>query len=214
MAMKRLLLIDTCGDPAGVALAEGDRVCGAATLPRQRASAEIVAAIERLLTAAGWKLAELHGIGVVHGPGSFTGVRIGLSVAKGLSEAGAVPLVVVSRLAVLGRGIDAGYAALDAGRNEVYVRDLRDGREFLCRDAALLDLAVGSKVVLAEEGLIGRLPSLRPEMRMLVAGSALALVTEQMLGGGTDAALLDAHYLREESSIYKQAGAAPKVQAP
>jgi tRNA threonylcarbamoyladenosine biosynthesis protein TsaB len=44
---------------------------------------------------------ELAAVVVVHGPGSFTGVRVGLSAAKGLSEAGGVPLVAVSRLALL-----------------------------------------------------------------------------------------------------------------
>jgi tRNA threonylcarbamoyladenosine biosynthesis protein TsaB len=203
-ATTRLLLIDTCGDPAGVALSEGERVCAAETLPRQRASAEIVAAIERLLTAAGWRLAELQGIGVVHGPGSFTGVRTGLSVAKGLSEAAALPVFAVSRLAVLGQSGKEGFVALDAGRGEVYVRGLSDGLEFLCSDATLLEYAADSKVVIAEDSLRERLAELQPEVRPLEAGSALALVLDQLAGGGVDVALLDAHYLREESGIYKQ----------
>ena len=46
-------------------------------------------------------LRELAAVVVVHGPGSFTGVRVGLSAAKGLCEAGGVPLIAVSRLALL-----------------------------------------------------------------------------------------------------------------
>jgi tRNA threonylcarbamoyladenosine biosynthesis protein TsaB len=203
-AGARLLLIDTCGDPAAVALTEGKRVRFAETLPRQRASAEIVAAIQRMMNAAGWRLAELRGIGVVHGPGSFTGVRTGLSIAKGLSEAAGLPVSAVSRLAVLAQESSEGFAVLDAGRNEVYVRGVSDGCEFLCSDAGLLEVAAGCKVVIAEDSLRERFATLQPELRPLEAGSALPLVLEEFLSGGVDVALLDAHYLREESCIYKQ----------
>ena len=59
-------------------------------------------AIRRLLEARGWKLGELSAVVVVHGPGSFTGVRVGLSAAKGLSEAASIPLIAVSAACLAG----------------------------------------------------------------------------------------------------------------
>ncbi|MFC1601812.1 tRNA (adenosine(37)-N6)-threonylcarbamoyltransferase complex dimerization subunit type 1 TsaB, partial [Candidatus Sumerlaeota bacterium] len=87
-------------------------------------SCRILPAIERLLEALGLPPAELAGICVSRGPGSFTGVRIGLSIAKGLSHGANVPLVGVSTLEALAyryyqRGADV-CPLIDARRNEVY----------------------------------------------------------------------------------------------
>ena len=73
-------------------------------------------AVRRLMEASGFRLNELAAVVVVHGPGSFTGVRVGVSAAKGLSEAGGVPLIAVSRLALLAGRVDgAGSGACCAG---------------------------------------------------------------------------------------------------
>jgi tRNA threonylcarbamoyladenosine biosynthesis protein TsaB len=135
----RLLLIDTCGETAGVAVCVGSRVVASEDMERGRASAEIVAAVRRLLAGVGWRLAELDAVGVVSGPGSFTGMRTGLAAAKGLCEAPGVELAAVSRLEVLAdaAGVSHGFVALDAGRGEVYVREVATGREWLCEDAEL-----------------------------------------------------------------------------
>jgi len=58
----------------------------------------------------------------VNGPGSFTGVRVGVSAVKGLAEVFATPVIAVSRLHVLARKAQTQYAALDAGRGEFYFR--------------------------------------------------------------------------------------------
>jgi tRNA threonylcarbamoyladenosine biosynthesis protein TsaB len=130
---ERLLLIDTCGETAGVALSEGLQVLASEDLARGSASAEIVSAMRRLLDQVGWRLAELSAVGVVSGPGTFTGMRIGLATAKGLCEAAGLPLAAVSRLAVLAdaASLREGIAALDAGRGELYVRDVASGHELL-----------------------------------------------------------------------------------
>src|SRR6202046_4071844 len=89
---ERLLLIDTCGETAGIALTSGEEILASEDLARGSASAEIIDAIRRLLqTQPGGQLRDLDAIGVVHGPGSFTGIRTGLAAAKGLCEAAGLP---------------------------------------------------------------------------------------------------------------------------
>src|ERR1700761_6582556 len=123
----RFLMIHTAGAEGTVAL--GDTEAAAAivateVLPGRTSSERLVPAVRRLMEASGWKLSELAAVVVVHGPGSFTGVRVGLSAAKGLSEAGCVPLIAVSRLALLAGSVGDGgqmvHAVLDAGRGEFY----------------------------------------------------------------------------------------------
>ena len=63
----------------------------------------------------------------MNGPGSFTGVRVGLSAVKGLAEGTDVPVVALSRLEVLSRKSGVPSAALDAHRGEVYLRLERVG---------------------------------------------------------------------------------------
>ena len=122
---ERLLLIDTCGETAGVALSCGQDVFAAEDLARGSASAEIVQAIRRLLEQQGLRLRDLDAVGAVSGPGSFTGTRAGLATAKGLCEAAALSLAAVSRLEVLADAAELrdGFSALDAGRNEDYDRE-------------------------------------------------------------------------------------------
>jgi tRNA threonylcarbamoyladenosine biosynthesis protein TsaB len=98
-----ILLIDTCGALGSVALVEGGgdeaRVVARESLPEREASAALLPAVGRLM--AGRALPALEAVGVVSGPGSFTGVRVGMAAAKGLCEGTGARLVAVSRLAVL-----------------------------------------------------------------------------------------------------------------
>jgi len=96
-------------------------------LPGERqASERLLAAVEACLSRAGARLADCARIAVCSGPGSFTGVRVGLATAWGLSRAMGVELATVSTLGVLaesGRGRvgkkTGVAAAMDAGRGEV-----------------------------------------------------------------------------------------------
>ena len=198
----RVLLIDTCGAAGSVALAQGERVLAEASLPGRTASAQLLASVRGLLADAGWALAELDAIGVVSGPGSFTGVRVGLAAAKGLCEALGLPLAAVSRLEVLAEqaGEADAVAVLDAGRGEVYVRD--GVREFLVGVDEVAMQVGGRTVVAVEEALAVRLAL--PAMRVveLRAGSAVAAVRRWLAQGGSDVALTDANYVRGESQIY------------
>src|ERR1700727_701309 len=120
----RLLLIHTSGGEGSVALAKGQEIVAVEVLPGRSSSERLVPAVRRLMESNRWVLSDLKALVVVHGPGSFTGGRVGLSAAKGLSEAGDVPLIAVSRLALLGAAAGEGdktvHAVLDAGRGEFY----------------------------------------------------------------------------------------------
>ncbi len=100
-----LLAIDTCGPSGSVALgrwsAGAVEILGQTELAGRTYSATLVAAIAGLLNQNQKKLSQLDAIVVVNGPGSFTGVRVGLSAAKGLAQGASLPVLAVSRLEVL-----------------------------------------------------------------------------------------------------------------
>ena len=88
-------------------------------------TASLPGLVERVLCAAGLGVDDVEGLAVSIGPGSFTGLRISLALAKGLAFAGGLPLVGVSTLEALAHVAEAPpgetiCAALDARKREVY----------------------------------------------------------------------------------------------
>ena len=205
----RFLLIDTCGAEGNAALADTSlpsALVAQEALPGRSASERLLPVVKQMLGAAGWRLKDLTAIVVVHGPGSFTGVRVGLSAAKGLSEAGGVPLIAVSRLAVLASAArrDTGEvcAVLDAGRGEfycgVYVGQ-RCVREALLTEEEVTEAAARSVAVVACEAKVAEtLASLKPVVvREPQAADALPFAVERVEAQAfDDVAVLDANYLR------------------
>jgi tRNA threonylcarbamoyladenosine biosynthesis protein TsaB len=204
----RILLIHTAGSEGSVALADTElapAIVATEVLPGRTSSERLVPAVRRLMEARGWGLNELAAIVVVSGPGSFTGVRIGLSAAKGLSEAGGVPLIAVSRLALLAACVDGGegpvHAALDAGRGEFYYGEYLGRqcmRELLMSRDDVLAAATGGTVIVCEAKVAEALSSLNPRIvDEPAAGYALPFAVERIEAGEfDDAATLDANYLR------------------
>ena len=213
----KILLIDTCGAMGSVAIAEGAKVVASATLPGRSASEKLVGAVRESMKQShdptqaelGWGT-RLNAIAVVHGPGSFTGVRVGLSAAKGWCEALGVPLIAISRLAVLASiaGAEQGatvFAALDAGRGEFYLGEYRDGakvREALVTReevALLLSASTGAeKLVVCEEGVASALSEFGSQVVAEPdAATALPLAMRRIERGEfDDVASVDANYLR------------------
>lgn len=204
--MMRLLLIDACGSEGSVALADtalADAVVATEVLPGRTASERLVPAVRRVMEVSGWRLGDLTAVVVVHGPGSFTGVRVGLSAAKGLSEAGGVPLIAVSRLALLAAGVGEGvvHAVLDGGRGEFYYGEYSGSRclrEALLTEEEVVAAATGGTVVVCEGKVAEALARL--ELRVVAepgAVDALPFAVERVVAGNfDDAAVLDANYLR------------------
>ena len=124
-----VLAIETSGRQGSVALCRGDavpfEVLAQAELEGGTYSARLVPCVGELLHQAGVSKTHFDGIAVVDGPGSFTGLRVGLSTAKGLCEVLAKPLTAVSMLEALaltyGEDGEQVTAVLDAGRGELYV---------------------------------------------------------------------------------------------
>src|SRR5229473_545020 len=123
-----ILSIDTSGQSGGITLAEGDngslRVIESATIAGGTFSAQLIPSLAALLKKHGYGVKDLDGFAAVSGPGSFTGLRVGLSAVKGLAEVLHRPIAVVSLLEALATQADAEgtvAAALDAGRNEVFL---------------------------------------------------------------------------------------------
>jgi tRNA threonylcarbamoyladenosine biosynthesis protein TsaB len=100
--MALILNIDTALDTAYLSLAENERGLGYATNDATKDHAAwIQRAIDKLIKEAGRRVTYLDAIGVSIGPGSYTGLRIGLSTAKGLCFALNIPLIAINTLEII-----------------------------------------------------------------------------------------------------------------
>jgi tRNA threonylcarbamoyladenosine biosynthesis protein TsaB len=220
----KVLLLDTCGNVGTVALAdtaEAAPVLQVVEMAGRTASERLVAVVREAMVRERWDLRELELLVVVAGPGSFTGVRVGLSAVKGLSEATGRPVVGVSRLALLAAGGAAGWTAkgvgaagseqeivavLDAGRGEFYcgryVGETCVGEALVGRDEAVALIGRAAGAVACEVGVVEALtPVLGAGVVKLVAeptaGDALPMAMRRVAEGSfDDVAKLDANYLR------------------
>ena len=133
----RVLVIDTALDACTAAVFEGAgtpamRALGVRSEVMARGHSERLGGFVRDAVAeAGDGFEALDRIGVTIGPGSFTGLRVGLAFAQGLGAALALPVVGVSTLAALARSADGGQGAtaavIDARRGQVYLQMFEDG---------------------------------------------------------------------------------------
>lgn len=218
----RLLLgIDTCGPSGSVALgrlAGGDvAILGQKELAGRSYSATLVAAVGELLGGAGVRLSELAAIVAVSGPGSFTGVRVGLSAVKGLAEVSRIPVAAVSRLEVLAWNAGVESSALDAHRHEVFLRlggAEKEPRELLAGAEELAGIRPAPERVAVCDEAVALLRAAWPvaelaRMAAPTAGDALQLCAERVVRGEfVDLALLDGHYLRQsDAEIFGEPGA-------
>ena len=120
-----LLAFETSAKAASVALFEGDRLLGEQYQNTGLTHSQtLLLMAQSLLTQCGKTAQEVEAVAVANGPGSFTGVRIGVAAAKGFCWGGEVPIYGVSTLEAmaLGLGIYDGYVCpvMDARRAQVY----------------------------------------------------------------------------------------------
>ncbi|CAN5222043.1 tRNA (adenosine(37)-N6)-threonylcarbamoyltransferase complex dimerization subunit type 1 TsaB [soil metagenome] len=131
----KVLVIDTALGACTVGVFDGDRPLAVRSEVMSKGHAEKIGGLVRDVVAeAGATLGgfeALDRIGVTVGPGSFTGLRVGLAFAQGLGAALDIPVVGISTLAALARTADAGVgdtaAIIDARRGQVYLQTFHDG---------------------------------------------------------------------------------------
>jgi tRNA threonylcarbamoyladenosine biosynthesis protein TsaB len=123
-----ILAIDTSGPSGGITLAEAKkgsfRAVESAAIAGGTFSAQLIPTLAALLKKHGYGVKELGGFAAASGPGSFTGLRVGLSAIKGLAETLHKPIATVSVLEALASLADRDgkiAAAMDAGRKEVFL---------------------------------------------------------------------------------------------
>lgn len=207
-----LLGIDMCGETGTIALAGWSD--NAVTLVAQMElagktfSAQFVPTVHEMLTAQGWSANELKAVVVVHGPGSFTGIRIGVSSAKALAEALNIPVAAVSRLAVLSQKAGADAVALDAGRGEFYFR--AGIEEALLTPEEIRERFRGSLAV-CEESAAHAFPKAilvePPSAFDALLGAAPRLLAKDF----DDAATLDGNYVRRsDAELFARQRARPE----
>jgi tRNA threonylcarbamoyladenosine biosynthesis protein TsaB len=127
-----ILVIDTCLAACQVALFDGPRLIFGLSEPMERGHQERLAPMTAdVMAGAGLAFADVGRIAVTAGPGSFTGLRVGLAFAKGLRLATGAPLAAIGTLEALAvsaapDGLAAGV--IDARLGLVYLQAFRDGR--------------------------------------------------------------------------------------
>jgi tRNA threonylcarbamoyladenosine biosynthesis protein TsaB len=209
-----LLGMDTCGSQGTLALARvpagaasGLELLGLAKLPGRSTAAMLVPQLGQMLVDGGLSMADVGGLVVVDGPGSFTGIRIGLSTVKGLAEAGGVPVYAVSRLRVLAAVNQARCAVLDAGRGEFYLG---------CYEGAGGEWLVGVEELRAElTGMVcceEKVAAVVRGARVVAAPTALdamqTALSDVLEGRTAEIAGLDGRYLRR-TDLYRLAQPLP-----
>jgi tRNA threonylcarbamoyladenosine biosynthesis protein TsaB len=123
-----ILAIDTSGQSGGITLAEAGagsfRVIESAAIAGGTFSAQLIPTLAALLKKHGYGVKDIGGFAAASGPGSFTGLRVGLSAIKGLAETLHKPIATVSVLEALASLADRDgkiAAGIDAGRKEVFL---------------------------------------------------------------------------------------------
>jgi tRNA threonylcarbamoyladenosine biosynthesis protein TsaB len=223
-----ILAVETATSAVSVALLRGEALLDEWTSEDARAPSErLLPGIDALLARAGARLDAIGGFAVSVGPGSFTGLRVGIATVKGLAFASGRPVAAVPTLAALALGGRDGGAPvavlLDARRGEMYAAVYgADGAalvaETVAKPAALAErLAAGTRIVVGEgaEAAAAELAALRgkgvvvlPRPIGLARAAAVGVLGARMLarGEGGEAARVAPRYVRRAEAEARRTG--------
>lgn len=217
-----MLLVDTSGNAGGVAVAElpqagsaMPRLVSGQRLPGRETQERLMSVIADAVRESGLRPKDLDVLAVVTGPGSFTGVRIGMAAVKGLAESLEKPVVAISRLAMLAAQAETSGAVqawIDAGRGDVFVGRYRQGQcisEAMMRGpGAVSGVVSGDAIVAMEAGFTALHPDVQlvaePDISRVLPLASAAVFSLTF----ADAALLDANYLRiPDAELHRRSAA-------
>jgi tRNA threonylcarbamoyladenosine biosynthesis protein TsaB len=192
-----ILAIDTASRSCSVAVVDGDAVLAEINdASGETHSRHLMAMVDQAVAMSVKHIGAIEGYAVTQGPGSFTGLRIGISAAKGLAEATGRPLVGVSSLEALAWQVAQTEAVilpmLDARRKEVYAA------RYIHRDGALKSLAA-ERALAPEDAVAGLVESC-----LLVGDGALAYAERlrAALGAYMQMALPFQHIIRASTVAF------------
>jgi tRNA threonylcarbamoyladenosine biosynthesis protein TsaB len=191
----RILSLDTTSDLGSIAITADDRVIEEVILEAGDGFAHVLfGAIEDLLARNGLRLSDIDGFASAAGPGTFTGVRVGLAAVKGLAEAMSRKVAAVSNLKAM--------AAFGTGELRAPWLDARRGDIYGAVYNADLEL-IQDEVVMKHDAWLAALP---PQVELLSAPRPLAGVIgkiaalEYAAGKALDPAAADANYVRRSDA--------------
>ena len=218
----KILAFETSAKAASVALMDNGKLLGESYQNTGLTHSQtLMVMAEDMLKCCGFSVEDVEAVAVAAGPGSFTGVRIGVAAAKGFAWGAQLPCYGVSTLEAMARslGVWDGYVvpAMDARRNQVYTAVFHAQKGVLTRveeDMAISLAELGEKIkifsepvflvgdgaVLCYNTLIEEVPGLvlPPEHRMHQRASGVALAAQAMADAGDpgNGAELTPNYLR------------------
>ncbi|UJF19931.1 tRNA (adenosine(37)-N6)-threonylcarbamoyltransferase complex dimerization subunit type 1 TsaB [Vibrio sp. SS-MA-C1-2] len=123
---KKILAVDTATENCSVALLIDDQIIFRSELAPREHTIKILPMVDQVLSEAEVSLSQLDGLAFGRGPGSFTGVRIGIGIAQGLGFGADLPMIGVSTLAAMAQGAYRQFGAehvlssIDARMSEIY----------------------------------------------------------------------------------------------
>ena len=216
-----ILAIDTSGQSGGITLAEANagsfHVVETAAIAGGTFSAQLIPTLAALLKKHGYGVKDLGGFAAASGPGSFTGLRVGLSAIKGLAETLHKPIATVSVLEALASLADRDgkiAAAMDAGRKEVFLglyeksagELSRQREELLTQQDFLATLATERPaVIITGDSALAELASASHSAVVVVTSPGSEVIARigarKLLAGETvSVEALDANYLRRSDA--------------
>jgi tRNA threonylcarbamoyladenosine biosynthesis protein TsaB len=191
----KILALDTTSERGSIALSEGERVVEEIALHSTDGFAQVLfGEIENLLARHSLRLADIDGFASASGPGTFTGVRVGLTAVKGLAEAMSRKVVAVSNLKAMAlfgtRELRAPW--IDARRGEIYGAVYNPALELL-----------NAEVVMKYEAWFASLPEdveILSDSRLLAGAIGIIAAREFAAGRELDPVMIDANYVRRSDA--------------